>query len=66
MCIEYHNSACPACGEVYLVYVGFCKDYHPPLLNCPGGTVVAYLVMRNGDCRSRICPNGADGGCALM
>lgn len=66
MCIEYHNSACPACGKVYLVYVEFCRDYHPPLLYCPGGIVIAYLAMGDGHCPSRICPNGADGGCALM
>lgn len=66
MCTEYHSSVCPACGKDYLVYVEFCKDFHPPLVTCPIGVFIAYIVMDQGGCPSRICPNGPEGGCSLM
>ncbi|KAK3311668.1 uncharacterized protein B0T15DRAFT_82568 [Chaetomium strumarium] len=66
MCTEHHTTVCPACGKDYLVYVEFCKDFHPPLLRCPKGTVIVRQAMEQGGCPSRICPNSPGGGCALM
>ncbi|KAK4247629.1 hypothetical protein C7999DRAFT_41061 [Corynascus novoguineensis] len=66
MCTEYHTSVCPACGKDYLVYVEFCKAFHPPLESCPQGTAIARIAMEQGGCPSRICPNSPGGGCALM
>jgi hypothetical protein len=64
MCTE-HVWPCPVCGKQYLVYVEFCKDYHPPLLTCPNGTVVADFNMDDGGCPSPVCPNGRHGGCVV-
>ncbi|KAK4041486.1 hypothetical protein C8A01DRAFT_14776 [Parachaetomium inaequale] len=66
MCTEHHSSVCPACGKDYLVYVEFCKAFHPPLVTCPTGTVAVRIPMEQGGCPSRICPNSPGGGCALM
>ncbi|KAK4139945.1 uncharacterized protein C8A04DRAFT_15396 [Dichotomopilus funicola] len=66
MCTEHHSSVCPACGKDYLVYVEFCQAFRPPLLYCLNGTIVARIEMERGGCPSRICPNSAAGGCALM
>ena len=66
MCIEYYHGPCIACGESFMVFVEFCGHYQTPMCQCPGGTVVAYIVMKDGGCNSLICPNGANGGCAVM
>ncbi|KAK1758013.1 hypothetical protein QBC47DRAFT_294461 [Echria macrotheca] len=66
MCTEHITSDCPACGKDYLVYVEFCKDFHPPLSRCPRGTVVSRIEMEEGDCPSPVCPNSRNGGCAVM
>ncbi|KAK4157414.1 hypothetical protein C8A00DRAFT_11792 [Chaetomidium leptoderma] len=66
MCIEHHSSVCPACGKDYLIYVEFCKNFRPPLVACLVGTTIQRIVMEQGGCPSRICPNSPGGGCALM
>lgn len=65
MCTE-HTARCPACGRVYLVYVVFCQDYHPPFIVCPWGTTVLLDEMREGQCPSPTCPNSIRGGCEVM
>ncbi|KAK4180501.1 hypothetical protein QBC36DRAFT_26891 [Triangularia setosa] len=66
MCTEHLTGNCPACGKDYLVFVEFCKDYHPPLMTCPNGTTVVRLEMEEGGCPSPVCPNSRNGGCAVM
>ncbi|KAK1773881.1 hypothetical protein QBC45DRAFT_62049 [Copromyces sp. CBS 386.78] len=66
MCIEHVTHDCPACGKDYLVYVEFCKDFHPPLIRCPNGTFRKRLKMNDGGCPSPTCPNSRHGGCSLM
>lgn len=66
MCTEYHTTQCPACGQSYLIYVEFCKDFRPPLVRCPKGTTVSRIAMKEGGCTSRLCPNGKNGGCSSM
>lgn len=66
MCTEHITTNCPACGKDYLVYVEFCKHYHPPLLYCTIGTIINRLDMVEGGCPSLVCPNSRNGGCAMM
>ncbi|KAI1468393.1 uncharacterized protein F4812DRAFT_426563 [Daldinia caldariorum] len=62
MCTE-HTAECPVCGKQYLVYVEFCKDYHPPLLRCPRGIAEENEDMQEGRCPSPVCPYSRTGGC---
>ena len=64
MCTE-HTADCPVCGKVYLVYVEFCRSFHPPLLVCPNGTAVNEIEMAEGFCPSPVCPNSHTGGCIV-
>lgn len=66
MCTEHTTTNCPACGKDYLVYVEFCKKFHPPLLQCPEGTSVNRVEMQDGRCPSPVCPNSRNGGCVVM
>lgn len=64
MCIE-HTAECPVCGKQYLIYVEFCKDYHPPLLQCPRGIRDENEDMIEGRCPSPVCPYSRTGGCCV-
>ncbi|KAH7628958.1 hypothetical protein B0T09DRAFT_359058 [Sordaria sp. MPI-SDFR-AT-0083] len=66
MCIEHVTHDCAACGKDYLVYVEFCKEFHPPLTRCPNGTIRQRMDMDDGGCPSPTCPNSRHGGCNLM
>ncbi|KAI1486497.1 hypothetical protein F5X96DRAFT_654811 [Biscogniauxia mediterranea] len=62
MCTE-HTSECPVCGKQYLVYVEFCRYYHPPLLRCVRGIAHVQEDMEEGKCPSPVCPYSRTGGC---
>ncbi|KAI1379925.1 hypothetical protein F4677DRAFT_299040 [Hypoxylon crocopeplum] len=64
MCTE-HTAECPVCGKQYLIYVEFCKDYHPPLLRCPRGIDKTNEDMQEGRCPSPVCPYSRTGGCSV-
>ncbi|KAI0475857.1 hypothetical protein GGR56DRAFT_439295 [Xylariaceae sp. FL0804] len=64
MCTE-HIAACPVCGKDYLVYVAFCRDYHPPRRRCPGGLNIERGDMQEGRCPSPVCPYSRNGGCVV-
>ncbi|KAI1129973.1 hypothetical protein F5Y10DRAFT_137934 [Nemania abortiva] len=64
MCTE-HVSECPVCGKEYLVYVEFCRHFHPPLVRCPQGTVQENEDMQEGRCPSPVCPYSRTGGCSV-
>ncbi|KAK0654986.1 hypothetical protein B0T16DRAFT_316640 [Cercophora newfieldiana] len=66
MCTEHITTDCPACGKEYLVYVEFCKHFHPPNFRCPLGIEVNRMEMGEGDCPSPVCPNSRNGGCTVM
>ncbi|KAI5924473.1 hypothetical protein F4810DRAFT_125501 [Camillea tinctor] len=64
MCTE-HTSECPVCGKRYLVYVEFCRYYHPPLLRCLRGIAHVQEDMEEGKCPSPVCPYSRTGGCIV-
>ncbi|KAI6085238.1 hypothetical protein F4821DRAFT_151848 [Hypoxylon rubiginosum] len=64
MCTE-HTAECPVCGKQYLIYVEFCKHYHPPLLRCPIGIAEVNEDMQEGRCPSPVCPYSRTGGCCV-
>ncbi|KAK4227391.1 hypothetical protein QBC38DRAFT_509760 [Podospora fimiseda] len=66
MTITHRTYDCPACGKEYLIFVKFCKHFHPPLLYCPNGTSINKVDMLEGGCPSPVCPNSRNGGCSMM
>jgi hypothetical protein len=65
MCVE-HTTECPVCGKQYLLYVKFCHDYHPPLVQCPNGVTEVRTDMEEGQCPSPVCPFSRTGGCEVI
>ncbi|ORY55253.1 uncharacterized protein BCR38DRAFT_357096 [Pseudomassariella vexata] len=64
MCTE-HYAECPVCGKQYLVYVAFCRNYHPPHTRCPWQIKIERNVMEEGRCPSPVCPFSRTGGCQV-
>ena len=64
MCVEHYRS-CPVCGKQYLLYVVFCREYHPPLVRCPRGVTQEDEEMVEGRCPSPVCPYNHTGGCTV-